>query len=69
MSTKEIIDKILNPRPEYADELLERLGLARPPTEEEVLKTVEKEFLEPKLPDTINWQQQVYPQLSSLVLY
>jgi hypothetical protein len=42
MPTKEIIDKIVNPKPEYAEELLERLGGARPPTEEEVIKTVEK---------------------------
>jgi hypothetical protein len=59
MPSKEIVDKILNPRHEDADELLDRLGLAKPPTREEILKQIEKEFLQPKFPDNENWQMRV----------
>jgi hypothetical protein len=56
MATDEIIDKLLNPKPEDANETLERLGLARFPTREEILQKIEKEYLEPKLPEDENWQ-------------
>ena len=53
IQSEELMSKVLNPKPEYADELLANLGLASLPSRDEVHTQIEENLLLPKshLPD------------------
>ena len=49
MPSSEIIDALLNPKPENAEKWLREMKLDRPTTKEDLFKEIEDEFLTPRL--------------------